>query len=52
MSKLENNQAVAQIHQMIDELPSNEQIKEDIVNELSTVQDVVRYLVSCFSVCP
>ena len=49
MSKLENNQAVAQIHQMIDELPSNEQIKEDIVNELSTVQDVVRYLVSCFS---
>lgn len=49
MSKLQNNQEIAQIHAMLDELPSATQITDSIVNELSTVQDVVRYLVSVFS---
>lgn len=49
MSKLQNNQEICSIHAMLDDLPSQDQIEGSIVEELSTVQDVVRYLVSCFS---
>ncbi len=49
MSKLQNNSDIAVIHSLLDELPSAEQMTSAITNELSTVQDVVRYLVSCFS---
>ena len=49
MSKLQNNAEISNIHAMLDELPNAEQIQDSIVNELLTVQDVVRYLVSCFS---
>ena len=49
MSKLKNNSEIAYIHSMLDEVPSQEQIVESINNELFTVQDVVRYLVSCFA---
>lgn len=48
MSKLQNNAEISNIHAMLDELPNAEQIQDSIVNELLTVQDVVRYLVSCF----
>ena len=49
MSKLQNNQEIAIIHSLLDELPSAEQITTSINDELTTVQDVVRYLVSCFA---
>lgn len=49
MSKLQNNQEIAIIHSLLDELPGAEQITSSINNELTTVQDVVRYLVSCFA---
>lgn len=49
MSKLQNNQEILEIHSMLDELPNAEQIQEPLLNELITVQDVVRYLVSNFA---
>ncbi|NLK85420.1 MAG: 50S ribosomal protein L3 N(5)-glutamine methyltransferase [Aeromonadales bacterium] len=49
MSKLQNNQEILEIHSMLDELPNAEQIQGPLLNELITVQDVVRYLVSNFA---
>lgn len=49
MSKLQNNQEILEIHSMLDELPTVEQIQEPFLNELVTVQDVVRFLVTTFA---
>ncbi len=49
MTHLKNNSELAVIHSMLDELPSADAMQKALLEELFTVQDVVRYLVSCFS---
>ncbi|MBQ9504604.1 MAG: 50S ribosomal protein L3 N(5)-glutamine methyltransferase, partial [Lachnospiraceae bacterium] len=49
MSKLSENAEVTAIHKLLDDPPTGPEIEESITSELSTVQDVVRYLVSCFA---
>ncbi|MCR5537387.1 MAG: 50S ribosomal protein L3 N(5)-glutamine methyltransferase [Succinivibrio sp.] len=49
MAKLSSNAEVTAIHKLLDDPPTGSEIQEAIVSELSTVQDVVRYLVSCFA---
>ncbi len=49
MSKLSDNTEIAAIHKLLDDPPTGPEMEEAITSELFTVQDVVRYLVSCFS---
>lgn len=49
MSKLSSNTEIAAIHKLLDDPPTGSEIEEAITQELSTAQDVVRYLVSCFA---
>lgn len=49
MSKLSDNSEIASIYKLLDDPPTSQEIEAAIVNELFTVQDVVRYLVSCFT---
>lgn len=49
MSKLSNNQEITAIYKRLDDPPTGPEIEAAIISELSTVQDVVRYLVSCFA---
>lgn len=49
MAKLINNPEIEAIHKLLDDLPTGSEIEEAITTELFTVQDVVRYLVSCFA---
>ncbi|MBQ9275452.1 MAG: 50S ribosomal protein L3 N(5)-glutamine methyltransferase [Succinivibrio sp.] len=49
MSKLSENSEIAAIYRSIDDPPTSSEIEEALQDELFTVQDVVRYLVTCFS---
>lgn len=48
MSKLSNNPEIAAVYKRLDDPPTGPEMEAAIISELSTVQDVVRYLVSCF----
>ena len=49
MSKLSDDPEISAIHKLLDDPPTGPEIEEAITTELFTVQDVVRYLVSCFA---
>lgn len=49
MSKLSGNPGIAEIYSALDAIPSCEEIKDALENQMSTVQDAVRYLVSVFA---
>lgn len=49
MSKLSDNPDIASIYKLLDDPPTSQEMEAAITSELSTVQDVVRYLVSCFA---
>ncbi len=49
MSKLSGNPEIAEIYGALDEIPTREEICDALINQMSTVQDAVRYLVSVFA---
>lgn len=49
MSKLSNNPDIVSIYKLLDDPPTSREMEDALIEELSTVQDVVRYLVSCFA---
>ncbi len=49
MSKLSDNPDIVSIYKLLDDPPTSQEMEEALANELFTVQDVVRYLVSCFA---
>lgn len=49
MSKLSGNPGIAEIYGALDAIPSKEEIEDALINQMSTVQDAVRYLVSVFA---
>ncbi len=49
MSKLSDNPDIVSIYKLLDDPPTSREMEAAIIEELSTVQDVVRYLVSCFA---
>ena len=49
MSKLSGNPGIAEIYGALEAIPSREEIEDALMNQMSTVQDAVRYLVSVFA---
>ena len=49
MSKLSDNPDIVSIYKLLDDPPTSREMEAAIIEELSTVQDVGRHLVSCFA---